>query len=51
MVLLLSPEKSLDSIDVVNRMGVDLHEILQQKMQWLLSAGLIILFLFFNLNL
>lgn len=33
------PEKSLDSIDVVIRMGVDLREIFQQKMQWLLSAG------------
>lgn len=47
LVLLFSPEELLDSIDVVNRMGVDLCEIFQQKMQWLLSAGFVIFFSFF----
>lgn len=42
MVLLAFPEKLLESIDVVIRMGVDLREIFQQKMQWLLSAGFFI---------
>lgn len=42
MVRLSFPEKLLDSIDVVIRVGVDLCEIFQQKMQWLLSAGFFI---------
>lgn len=47
LVLLSFPEKLLDSIDVVIRMGVDLCEIFQQKMQWLLSAGFFIFGIFF----
>lgn len=53
LVLLPFSEKLLDSIDVVIRMGVDLREIFQQKVQWLLSAGFFIFgfFFFFYLKL
>lgn len=39
--------KLLDSIDVIIRMGVDLCEIFQQKMQWLLLSGFFIFEIFF----
>lgn len=45
--------KLLDSIDVIICVGVDLCEIFQQKMQWLLLSGFFILscfFLFFSLE-
>lgn len=48
-----SSEKSLGSVDVVIPVGVDLREIFQQTMQWLLSAGLpflVVLLLFFSLE-
>lgn len=47
LVLLPFSEKLLDSIDIVIRVGVDLHEIFQQKVQWLLSAGFFIFGFFF----
>lgn len=48
-------DESLGSVDVIIPMGVvDLCEILQQTMQWLLSAGLpflVVLLVFFHLKL